>query len=479
MTDHSLTRTIAHYAGSNAARQGLGVLTAFVRTRLLSPEQFGLWSLLALIPQYSGMLHLGSRSALSYRIPVHNRHGEEAMSAKLRGTVRLASFVPNAVVAVGLLIWSVWTEQDYALALMLSAVLVMSNWWFEHQLALLKSEQQFSWISRSNYWRAAVLLLATVAMIPLLGIAGALLAVILSLLSGTFLLRRQTRALDHSAFDWTSLKGMVRQGFPLLIVGLMLLLMRNTDRMMIAAMVDLHAVGLYALGGMILGFLINVPGVGREVLEPRLMQEMQHKPMSALAQPYLHDPLFKTLLLMPLLVLPLVMLMPLMVSVFLPAYVEGIPAIRVLLIGGFFLGLFYPMRGLAVAGHWQKYTVLHAAIALLFNVLGNWWVLQQGYGLVGVALVSVTAFALLMLMEYRFLSHRLAWKIQMSHRLLFWTIGFTVSLLSLLLVLWLSTQWPLHPHSAEALALLMFMLVYVPLVWWLYHMPHHWRMGDA
>lgn len=472
-----LRQTITQYAGSNLVRQILGMVTAFARSRLLAPEQFGLWSLLNLIPQYSGFLHLGARSGITYRIPSLQHQGDADGAALVRNTVRRFSFTTSLLAALALLGAALWFHQQprLSLLLVLSAILVMVNWWFEHRLVLLKGEQCFDQISRCNYLRAVLLLFATLVLVPLWGVAGALLSVALSLTVGAIYLIRRSPPLQHTGFDAHLLGSMIRRGAPLLGVSLVTLLMRNADRLMIATMLNLHAVGLYALGGMIVGFMINVPGVSREVLEPRLMQALHKRPLDELIGPYLVEPVFKSALLMPLLLIPLELTLPWFIHRFLPQYVDGISAIRILLLSSFLMALFYPLRGIVVARDWQGRTLLHASLALAVNVAGDWYVLNAGLGLAAVALVSVAAFFLLLCLEWFTVMARLPHPTEMlpGQRSLVWVIALVSAWVLPRILINTTDQAANTTDPQPLLALLGFLIIYVPVVKYLYRRPRN------
>lgn len=75
----SLARTIAHYFSSMLIKQMIGVLVAVLRPKLLTPEQFGLFNLLKVIPNYASYIHLGASPSARYSIPqmiAEKRQGE-------------------------------------------------------------------------------------------------------------------------------------------------------------------------------------------------------------------------------------------------------------------------------------------------------------------------------------------------------------------------------------------------------------------
>lgn len=95
--------SILWFASSNAFRQLLGAVTAFLRPLLLSPEHFGIFSLLRALPMYAQRLHLGARSGLRYLTPRLEGRGQGRRVWLLRGTVLKFSLVMNVLLASSLI----------------------------------------------------------------------------------------------------------------------------------------------------------------------------------------------------------------------------------------------------------------------------------------------------------------------------------------------------------------------------------------
>jgi O-antigen/teichoic acid export membrane protein len=96
----SISKNIIRYSASNYFRQFLSVLTAFVRPKLLSPENFGLWNLFKIIQTYSSYMHLGSRSSMRYLIPFHESRKEEDKIRDIKGSCYWGSFYLNLMLAM-------------------------------------------------------------------------------------------------------------------------------------------------------------------------------------------------------------------------------------------------------------------------------------------------------------------------------------------------------------------------------------------
>jgi O-antigen/teichoic acid export membrane protein len=398
---------ILRYAGANTVRQGLGLITSFLRPKLLGPELFGLWSLLAALPLLAGNLHLGARSHLRYEIARLKSSGDEATLARLMGTVRLWSLLPSLFLAAGLVVAGLWPGRDDAMgtALVASALVVLATWALEHHMGLLKGLERYPLIAAGNVVRALLLLILTVVLIPLWGLAGAFAALIISLGGTALFIRLKHTPPRHGSFDATLLIQSLKQGFPVLAMGLVPMLLRVQDRVLVGANLEPRELGYYGLGAMILGALLNLPGVSREVMEPRLMARVGQEPPEGLLDEFYHRPLIFTAWGMPLLLGPVWILLPLLLTLFLPSFLPALESTRLLILGGFFLALSYPSRGVIVAYRRQVRAALLCAVAIPMHVVLALLLLQQGWGIEGVAVAGMVAFAMLYLLTLCYVLH--------------------------------------------------------------------------
>jgi O-antigen/teichoic acid export membrane protein len=95
---------------------------------------------------------------------------------------------------------------------------------------------------------------------------------------------------------------------------------------------------------------------------------------------------------MPVLIGPAIILLPVVIALVLPDYAVGVPAMQALMLGGFFLAVSFPLRGILVAAGRQ----IRAAAVLLGSVLLHaalsYALILAGFGIVGVAVSAGVAF---------------------------------------------------------------------------------------
>jgi len=172
-------------------------------------------------------------------------------------------------------------------------------------------------------------------------------------------------------------------------------------------------------------------------------------------------------------VIPAELILPFFIHGFLPEYSEGLDAIRILLLSSLVIALFYPLRGIVVARDWQGRTFLHAMVAVGLNAVGNWHVLNQGWGLEAVAWVSLASFAALLVFEWFTVMERLPNPREMipGRRSLLWLAALTISLT----LPWAGVSALSAPDADSDLQRLMmlpgFLLLYLPAVFYLFQQP--------
>lgn len=392
--------SILWFASSNVFRQLLGAVTAFLRPLLLSPEQFGLFSLLRTLPLYAQRLHFGARGGLRYLMPLYESRGQTHAVAVLKGTVLKAALAMNGLMAAVLIAIAAWAPDlaiELRLGLLLTAAIALIACLVDHFTAELKGEQRFRLVGLSNYLGAVALLVFSLPLMLWHGFYGALAgqAIATGLVLGWMIRRRI--AGRRSGFDWTLLRTAVTLGLPTLLFDVALLLIRTADRFVITYHAGFEALGYYALGTMIAGYLLDIPGATREVMEGKLFRELDTHSQAEAFRRYAQQPMVSMSFTMPWIIGPLYLALPVAIGQFLPAYDPGIRSAQWLCLGTWFLAVSYPIRGVLVANRWQSAALVILGIALCLHVGLSWWWLSSGYGIEMVAISTSIAFLVVLL----------------------------------------------------------------------------------
>ncbi|NWH04705.1 lipopolysaccharide biosynthesis protein [Desulfobacter latus] len=464
-----ILKNIIHYSASHYFRQFLSILTAFIRPKLLSPEYFGLWNLMKTIQTYAAYSHMGARSSMRYQIPFHLARNEKKEINQIKGAAFWGAFFINGVIALFLLFSAFLDRFDLIerIGLLSFAFIVLLQGYCEYKIALLKSYQAFKGISRANYIQYTLMFLSTICFIWFWGIIGAFFSLIFSL--GIMALYFKIKAPENETlnFNPTIFIKLVRYGFPILMFNIITILIRTSDRILVSSLIGMEALGHYSIAIMILGFLMNVPGVSREIIEPKIMEQKGQRASEIWMREYFIQPAINTAYLMPLLIGGVFFFLPFFIKMVLPAYEAGIVPAHILLAGGYFLALSYTVRGVIVAMDLQLQAAWVMMIALFVNVVAGILFIRADFGISGIALGSSLSFGVLWISQLIFLCMKdLILKNLIVSHLLSLGLPFLAMLLSIELIQYICAALPITNELIAALVKLIFFFgIWLALMW--------------
>lgn len=396
-SDRSLRMTVAKYAASKYYRQALGMVTTVLRPRLLSPEHFGLWTLLKLVLQYASYAHLGTQPAMRCLLPLYRSRGDAEHSDSLRHVAFTSGLTVNltlAAVSVALALVPAFRPELRA-GFGAIAILVLLHYHHDHLISVLKAEQDFDLITLSTYVYVTTAFICTIPLLYFLNIYGLYLSLIITYAVTIIQL--------HAAHPFGLALGMkarllgelVGKGFPMMITSFAVILVTTCDRIVVSAMLGKAALGYYGVAVIVFNFMVNIPGTARAVMEPRLMATLETSAPRSVVRDYLSRPLLQAAYLMPFLIGPVVFALPVAIPILLPRYTAGIGAAQLLAFGVHFLAMSYVPRMLIIARNWQLQACWWLTPVVAVNLVLSIALINAGYGLPGVAFASSLSFVIL------------------------------------------------------------------------------------
>lgn len=391
--------TVAKYASSRLYRQVLGVVTAYLRPKLLSPEQYGLWTVLGVIPGYAAYLHLGAQHSLRFLIPYYKSLDDPARVTTMKETVFSASLVLTGLASLVLLLAALIPNlsMDVRLGLATMAIFIILQCIQEYYISLLKADERFPLLARSFYVQTTVSFVFTVVLLLLFKLHGLYLSILLTFTVIVIFLRANYSAGIRLSFRYPVFREMVIRGFPIMVADLAIELLSTSDRLVISAFLGRREMGYYGIATIVFGFLLQIPGTTREIMEPRMMRQVAHHDEDEITAEYLLKPIVNTAYLLPFLIGPVYLGLPVLIPLVLPRYTPAIVPTQILAFGIYFMALSYAPRMFIVARNWQKASALLLPLVLLANVSLSIALVKAGFGLGGVAFSSGVSFLLLFL----------------------------------------------------------------------------------
>lgn len=381
---------IVRYSSSRIFQRFCGVVNLYIKPKLLSPELYGLWNFFSLIWTYASYSQLGSREAMHYMIPQNEGEGLHEQNQEIVQSAFWITFALSCLLAFAVLVYALVKSHDtiVRLGLVVLSVLIMLYWYRDFYFSYLRAYQRFSLLGSAIYLRAFTAMVLNLALIYFLGIYGVYIAALLTAFITIGFLRKYAPLSFQFKISLKIFKKLVVNGLPIMFYNAVHQFILTTDQLVISWRLGTEALGYYAIAGMVVTFVAQIPSGARDVIEPMLMQDLDSQELETNLVKFFYKPILITSYLLPLIIGSVYFALPVVISLILPRYQDSVYPTQILSIGSFFIITSFTTRGMIVAkGKQMKASLLICGIIPLSIGL-NYYMIQAGYGLPGVAFGS-------------------------------------------------------------------------------------------
>jgi O-antigen/teichoic acid export membrane protein len=387
-TRFQIIRDIFRYSSSGIISQGLGIIAVFWVARLLGPSDFGILNGVSLVLVYGAYMELGALSTMGRDLPYYYGKGDMEKALAIEGAARRTTIFGALVAAVFVIAFSFLPCHSFKMALGLQAmavVLILQNIYTYHR-TLLRSNNCFSELSQQQILLAAVSLVLAVLFAFYLGFEGRLVAAILAQAVILLYALRRDPWMSVPRFSFSEVWSVIRVGLPILMSGFILSLLATVDRLMVITFLGEKQLGYFGLALLLTSAVTLIPAMVNQVLYPRITHQYgsSGNNVEVLRTFVLTPPAILSALL-PILIGTLYLSLPLIISVLLPAYMPGIKAARIVIVGIFFFGVLGLTDYFLVTIGKLKQYALFGCVALFLDIALDYLFLQLGYGIEGIA----------------------------------------------------------------------------------------------
>lgn len=457
-------KNIFRYFSSSLFSSLLGIINAFIKPRLLTPELYGLWSLLNIIPLYAEYSDLGTRTAMRYLIPLHLGKKEYQHIKDLKGNVIFGSLYISILIAIILVILALIGNFNLEVktGLICMAIVVLLDCYNSNYVVVLKGYQKFKLLTHVFYLKSSLNLIFGVIFIYFFNIYGLFISIILSYILVNLYLKLNCPLKPYSNFSIRPFLQIVKKGFPMLVFAFGTLLISTSDRIIIASLLGNEQLGYFSISIMIMGLFLSIPDSAREVMEPGLMAHMHSTSMQENVKQYFLKPLINLAYFLPFVMGPVFFIVPVLIPLILPAYTEGIVPAQIMIIGGYFLALSYTTRGVIMANNLQLQAIGVMVLSIPVNIVLSIYFIELGLGISGVAIGSCLSYILLFLSLLIFIKKKCDHFKDDWHETMIgiaWPFPLISSVTAMLL--YIINLWPINEYIAAFFALsIYFIAVY-------------------
>jgi O-antigen/teichoic acid export membrane protein len=351
--------------------------------------------------------------------------------------------------------------------LVVYALVVVLQQWAFYYITLLRTHQEFVFLSKVQVLLAVLASFGNVLAALFFGFRGLLISTLLVSMVQAALFSWHGIQLPVLGWDRSEVKHLFAVGVPLLALGLVMTGMRTVDNLMVLRLLGTEALGLYSIALMANVILFAFTNSLSCVLYPRMQAAYgRSKTLESLSE-YVIRPTLIMGVILPVLMAVIFFGIPFAVWAFLPRFVPGLPAFRVIVAVTYFFAMFQMSATFLIALNKQLGVTVLLGFALVVSVLMSVIVAPLNLGLVGIASAVGVGYGLCFVSINTYaVRHWASWR-QVARFLWDATLPFlygTVLLMMLDVLLPGERSNPGLAAGVTALKFVLFCLGYIPLV---------------
>lgn len=371
--------------------------TGVLIPKLVSPVNYGLWRSLMIIYQYATFSNSGTYAAIGVKMPYYNGKGDLVERDNIKNNTFYFNVFISTVISAILIISSFYTfgenQQFYKYGFLLFSILTFSSNIADFFLQLFRIEKNFLTLSKLTVLQIVSQLILSILFITVFkDILFLSIAIIVSNFILIFFALLNTGIPKFVNIKFSEMWKLILFGFPLLLNGILLEIIRGIDQVLIISFLNPEDLGYYGLAVAIqrIGFL--VPGVLASILMPYIYEEYgKTNNIKRISQIY-EKSIIIVALICAFFLVNMIIYSELLIKYFLPKYLNSLNILKILLVGMFSIGLLgLPEILASITGRIVQIIKLQLG-AILISFISISFIIYLGYGITGVALTSITIY---------------------------------------------------------------------------------------
>lgn len=384
--------------GSSYFTMLTGVLRSILVMRLIGPTSQGVRRTVDMLTKYLFNAHLGILHGANKQLPIYigqkdDRKVQEVEDVGISWTIGL-----TLVAALGMLIWGLSNptgQRTTQLAIIIGAGWLLAQQTHTLYRTLLRAWGQFAVLGIVG----GVDTLATFALTLLgawkYGVLGAMGGTLAAWLISLLVYAVYSPLKIRPRFDLKIGYELVRIGLPIAAIIFADTLLRTVDGAIIVRYYQAHKFGLYSLAMQMASYLFTIPESAGFVIWPRILEAYgAAKGDSRAMRRQIVLPTITSATFMPVLAGIAFILLPPMVRIVLPQFIEAIPAARILAMASVFLALPMATNSLLIALNREMTVVVIKLIGAGVAALGCLWLVKHDGSLTQLAIAATAGYAI-------------------------------------------------------------------------------------
>ncbi|MBA4391132.1 MAG: hypothetical protein C0399_09355 [Syntrophus sp. (in: bacteria)] len=377
------------YSGSSLIAQALALVTGFVAARLLGPTDFGIWNAVTLVLVYGAYFDLGILPAMGRDLPFYRGKGDLARAGEIESNALAATIISSIVVALIVLGISFMPGHSPLMVVGLRgmAIVIILLRLYAYYSTVLRCNNDFALLSKLQVGFALLSTFLIIIFLFQYGFTGRVIAAILSQFIILLIVLSLRKSKNVPTIEFRVSWPLIKVGVPIIISSVVIGLLTTVDRLIVIKFMGATQLGYFSIALLMTSLISLVPSMAIQVLYPRIAHRYGEsgKEIGALRN-FVLIPSVLLSCLLPLLIGPLYLSLPFIIGLLLPAYVQGIEAARIVLLGIFFLSIVGITDYFLVIIGKQKQNIFFGLFALFLNVSLDLLSVRMKWGIEGIAI---------------------------------------------------------------------------------------------
>jgi O-antigen/teichoic acid export membrane protein len=385
------------YTFSVLITQGVNVIGGILMRHFLGPVQTGAWALIQVVLNYVDYATLGVTYAIPIELPYRRGKGEEAAADRLKDVILSFTLVSALIVSAGILGYAFWNRRTLSTELFWGLILASGLAILQEinnvLISLLRAYRYFELAGKQMIVSAVVNLLLVASLSAAFHIYGFLWAMMLSFVFNIVFISAHHPLAVRFRIDRADLAGLIRFGFPLMLLSMAGTLFLTLDRILISHYLGLESLGMYSIATMVVGFVFTIPNAVGVVMIPAVSERYGETGNVRDLRGYLlkSNTFFSDF--MPFMLAAAWFAASLLVRLLLSKFAPGIDAMRYLVLGTFFMALAQPYGNFIIVTKQQRWMIPITGASLAVACVLNLAAIRAGYGIEGVAMATAVGAA--------------------------------------------------------------------------------------
>jgi len=382
------------YTVANYTAMAIGIVVSVAMKALLGTAGAGYWAVMKVFGSYAEYSDLGTRDALLREVPQATGAGDESRVKRLENnafTFTAGASIVSAAVIAGIAAFFI-DDPLLRKGLFVMAPLAIATQAYNYFLTLLRTLKKVSELSLlivANMFFVAAFPLALAWKGGVVGLAFGFLA---ATACSAALAWRVSGVRLAPAFDPREVAGLVRIGFPMVILSYCLITFLSLDAILISRTLGYAALGLYTVALMAVQQVSALGRFAHIIIFPHIQESYGRTGSLDEAKGRFVRVTLALAHYLPAIIGTVLVCLPPLIHFFLPRFEGGLGAMRILLVGYYFIAVNEMASSVLFTTNRQgKLVPVYVAMVGVAAAL-IWGALRAGWGIEGVAAATSAAY---------------------------------------------------------------------------------------